>query len=244
MVRVVRAVSTILMVVVIALTAAAQDAPAPQTVQVQASDGLTLVGDYFVSLSEAEARPAVLLMHMYGSERGSWKPLIPALLETGYDVLAVDLRGHGETGGDEDWELAISDVQVWLDWLRGQPGVRAEAIATIGASVGSNLALVGCANDAQCVTAIALSPGLNFYDVQPEASVSEGLKDRSALLLATKADRESAEAVRQMVMTAQGEIGARIWVGENHGTNMLISPKMRNQVISMIVSWLDEHQPQ
>lgn len=242
MIHVIRVVS-VLMSLMMALTAAAQDAPAPQTVQVTASDGLALVGDYFVSPSEAEARPAVLLMHMYGSERGSWKPLIPALLEAGYHVLAVDLRGHGETGGDKDWELAVGDVQVWLDWLRAQSGVRAEAVSIMGASIGSNLALIGCANDAQCVTAMALSPGLNFYDVQPEASVSEGLKDRSALLLATQADTESAEAVRQMVMTAQGEIGARIWPGATHGTTMFSSPRMRNRLIPVIVSWLDEHQP-
>ncbi|MBL8153448.1 MAG: alpha/beta fold hydrolase [Anaerolineae bacterium] len=242
MVRLIRMLSVV-MIVVMAVTAAAQDAPAPQAVQVEASDGLALVGDYFVSPSDAEARPAVLLMHMYGSERGSWSPVIPALLEAGYDVLAVDLRGHGDTGGAEDWELAVGDVQVWLDWLRAQPGVRAEAVSTMGASVGSNLALVGCANDAQCVTAIALSPGLDFYGVKPETSVSERLRDRSALLLATQADTESAEAVRQMVMTAQGEIGARIWTGATHGTTMFTSPRMRNRLIPIIVGWLDEHQP-
>jgi pimeloyl-ACP methyl ester carboxylesterase len=243
MVRLIRALSVV-MIVAMAVMAAAQDAPMPQAVQVEASDRLTLVGDYYVSPSELGARPAVLLMHMYGSGRASWTPVIPALLEAGYDVLAVDLRGHGDTGGAEDWELAVGDVQVWLDWLRAQPGVRAEAVSTMGASVGSNLALIGCANDAQCVTAIALSPGLNFFGVQPETSVSEGLKDRSALLLATQADMESSEAVRQMVMTAQGEIGARIWPGATHGTDMFVSPKMRNRLIPIIVGWLDEHQPQ
>lgn len=216
--------------------------PEPQPLQATAADGLLLLGDFYPAA--AENAPAVLLMHQNGSSRASWQPLLPALIESGYAVLAVDLRGHGETGGDEDWDAATGDVQTWLDTLRAQPGVRADAIATIGASIGSNLALVGCANDEQCVTAVALSPGLDFFGVQPEAAVTEGLRARSALLVAAQGDRESAEAVRQMLANAQGDIAARLYAHGRHGTNMFpIRQRPDDPLAMLILDWLNEHQP-
>jgi dipeptidyl aminopeptidase/acylaminoacyl peptidase len=114
---------------------ATEEAVTPQAVEVEAADGLLLRGDYYAPA--AENAPAVLLLHQLGSSRVSWSPLIPALLDEGYTVLAVDLRGHGETGGTSDWTAAVSDVETWLDWLRAQPGVRADAVSIIGASIGS-----------------------------------------------------------------------------------------------------------
>ena len=82
---------------------------------------------------------------MYGGQRADWLPLIPALTNAGYRVIAVDLRGHGETGGSNDWQAAIGDVQTWLDWIEAQPSMNPDKIAIVGASIGANLALVGCA---------------------------------------------------------------------------------------------------
>src|SRR5690554_3771384 len=75
----------------------------PRIVQVQAEDGLTLIGDFYAAQAQDEAehpRPAVLLLHMLGSNRESWAPLMSALMDKNYHVLTVDLRGHGETGGE------------------------------------------------------------------------------------------------------------------------------------------------
>lgn len=40
--------------------------------------------------------PALVLIHGITESRHSWDPLVPALAES-YDVLAVDLRGHGDS---------------------------------------------------------------------------------------------------------------------------------------------------
>jgi pimeloyl-ACP methyl ester carboxylesterase len=223
----------------LSLTAAmAQDRPEPTPVEIPAADGLALKGDFYAAGSAESPAPAVLLMHMYGSQRLAWGPILPALIEGGYSVLNVDLRGFGETGGDEDWAAAEGDVQTWLDWLRAQDGIRPDAIATLGASVGSNLALVGCANDEACVTAIALSPGLDFYNVQPETAVVEGLRRRSALLVTSQGDGDSAEAVKQMVASARGEITAVFYNGSAHGTGLFSSARLRGQVTTAILDWL------
>lgn len=229
-----------LMLLTSTLSAQQPTIPAPLTVEIPANDGLMLVGDYY---AQAEAAPAVLLLHMLGSERGAWQPILADLVDAGYAVLAVDLRGHGDSGGAQDWALAETDIQAWLDWLREQDAVRADALAIVGASIGGNLALIGCANDAACVTAVALSPGLDYRGVAPENAVVEGLAERSALLVAAQGDGYSADSVKQMAAAAGGEIGLRLFSGSRHGTNFFLTEGMRARIVNVIIAWLDEHQP-
>jgi dienelactone hydrolase len=219
-----------------------QIVPEPQTVQVAATDGLKLVGDFYAAENtSSESKPAVLLLHIIGSNRHSWSLLIPSLLDAGYSVLTVDLRGFGDTGGDINWSAATTDIQTWLDWLRRQPQVSSNAISIIGGSIGANLALVGCANDADCVTAIALSPGLVYYSLKPDINQ---LNKRSALLIASQNDLYPADSVKQMVSSASGDIGARIYPGTAHGTHLFEgSDKVREGLIATIINWLDEHTP-
>ena len=218
----------------------AQDDPTFGTVSIPAGDDLMLVGDLYLPDTASETGdPAVLLLHMLGSQRNAYDPLIPDLVDAGYVVLNVDMRGHGETGGSQDWELAIDDVQVWLDWLREQETVDGSRIAIIGASIGSNVALMGCANDAECVGAIALSPGLDYRGVQPESAVVEGLSERAVLLVAAHGDRYSAESVEQMFTNATGDVSARIYRGSSHGTNLFRTDY--DSVSRLILSWLAEY---
>jgi len=217
---------------------AAQDIPTPETVTISASDDLELVGDFYTPAEVEDDAPAVLLLHMLRSRRSAYEPLIPYLLDAGYSVLNVDMRGHGETGGGQDWELAEEDVQRWLNWLRQQEGVADDQIAIIGASVGSNLALVGCANDEACVTAIALSPGLDYRGIEPESAVTEGLADRSALLIASHQDTFSADSVIVMFGDSTGNIAARLYDGRAHGTALFDNEL--DSISNTIVSWLDE----
>jgi pimeloyl-ACP methyl ester carboxylesterase len=55
------------------------------------SDGVRLVYD-----DEGDARPFVLL-HGYGCRRGHWEYQREALLSAGHRVVALDLRGHGDS---------------------------------------------------------------------------------------------------------------------------------------------------
>ena len=118
-----------------------------------------------------------------------------------------------------------------------------DAIAVIGGSIGSNLALVGCANDPDCTTAVALSPGLDYFGVTPETSVTEGLRKRSVLLVASQGDTYSADSVKQMLSSATGDVAARIYTGNRHGTNLLLGDTYESTT-TLILAWLDEHTPE
>jgi pimeloyl-ACP methyl ester carboxylesterase len=216
--------------------------PTPEVVKLTAADGLTLVGDFYL-VPEAEGeRPTVLLLHMLRSNRTSWLSFVPALIKSGYHVLAVDQRGHGQTGGDRDWAAAVEDANAWMNWLREQPSVKDDSISVIGASMGTVVALMSCANDEACVTAIALSPV--DFDLPIEEAVAEGLAERSALLISGQRDRGSADAVRTLTQAATGELGIYLFSGAAHGTDML-SPRnsIAAPVSHMILDWLDNHTP-
>lgn len=210
-----------------------------ETVTVNASDDLELVGDFYQPEDASETgNPAVLLFHMLGSNRHAYDPILPDLVDAGYVVLNVDMRGHGDTGGNQVWDLAIDDVQTWLDWLREQETVDDSRVAIMGASIGSNIALIGCAQDADCVGAIALSPGLDYFGVEPESAVMSGLAERAVLLVASHSDGYSAESVEQMFTNGRGDVSARIYRGAAHGTSLFRSNY--DSISQLILSWLAE----
>lgn len=78
------------------------------------SDGVRLVYD-----DEGHGRPFVLLPG-YGSERGHWEYQREALLSAGHRVVALDLRGHGESEKPEHGQTLArlgQDVREVLETL-------------------------------------------------------------------------------------------------------------------------------
>lgn len=210
-----------------------------QRAEAVADDGLTLMGDYY-PLPDA---PVVILLHQLYTDRRSWTPFVGMFLGSGYSVLAVDLRGFGETGGKIAWQKAVGDVQTWFNWLRQQPGVRGDAISVIGSSMGSNLALVGCANDPQCMTVIAISPGLNYYGILTRQVVTKNLSQRSALLVTSRRDVYSGGSVvklRDAVGKDSGVV-AQIYEGNAHGMELFTADG--DDLKPLIIDWLNDHLP-
>jgi predicted alpha/beta hydrolase len=73
--------------------------PAPsQLVTIPMADGLEVKGDFYPA-PEGEPAPAMLLLHQLNASGASWRPFALPLNERGYNVLAVDMRGQGITGG-------------------------------------------------------------------------------------------------------------------------------------------------
>lgn len=221
----------------VAMPATAQGDLGAEIVEIEAEDGLMLVGDWYASDEQA---PAVLLLHMLNSNRTAWEPLIPVLVnDYGFNVLNLDMRGHGETGGSRGWDLTEQDVQTVIDWMREQESVDAERIAIVGASIGSNLAIRGWANDEGVVTAVALSPGLDYRGVTTLEPVTESA-DRPLLLIASRADVVSAIAVIELFGATNGAVSVRLFEGGRHGTQLLSNDTLA-PTISLIGQWLAEH---
>jgi non-heme chloroperoxidase len=61
--------------------------------------GLTMItsDNVRIAYDDEGDGPAFVLLHGYGCRRGHWEYQREALLEAGYRVVAVDLRGHGDS---------------------------------------------------------------------------------------------------------------------------------------------------
>jgi dienelactone hydrolase len=131
----------------LALTCAAQAAPAPRIVDLKAPDGTLLKATYFAA---AKPGPGVLLLHACNQQRKAWDGLAGHLTAKGINVLTVDYRGYGESGGarfqklpqEEQNKLVRGtwpgDIDVAYEYLLAQPGVRHDRFGAGGASCGVN----------------------------------------------------------------------------------------------------------
>lgn len=111
-----------------------------QRVMVPSKDGTELRGTYIETVKGG--RKAVVLLHGLYQNRSMCVPYISMYQDMGYNVLLVDLRGHGESGGGHtDWGIHdVDDMNAWVDFLRSKnPSME---IGFHGISLGAAMALI------------------------------------------------------------------------------------------------------
>lgn len=207
-----------------------------QTITIAAEDNLLLVGDFYLVDPNA---PTLLLLHQLYTNRSMWDAFIRPFLGGGYNLLAVDLRGYGMTRGRINWDLAQDDTQSWMAWLRHEAGVRPDGISIIGSSMGANLALLGCADDELCRSAVAISPGWRYFGVGVSEAFGEGLAERPALLIYAERDRYPALGVPEMMKVATNPVDVIVYPGNLHGLDMMAD--VGNESLRSLIDWLNSN---
>lgn len=203
----------------------------PRPVEIKAQDGLALKGSFHASGNDKGR--AVLLLHGMNGNRGTWAGVVEPLLQAGISVLAVDMRGYGETGGSVDFGKNDDDASAWMSWLRKQPGIEADRVGLAGASMGADAGLSICGLDAKCATAVALSPNRSFERDQLDYS------GRGLLVLAANRDKTSFLSAQAIFVQSKGDVAVHIIEGNAHGMATLFDEDRSR--IPEIVSWLDYH---
>jgi dienelactone hydrolase len=208
----------------------------PEEVTVKAADGLSIAGTFYAG-SGPEPWPGVILLHMNGGQRQDWDAFSSQLAGEGYAVLAVDMRGHGQTGGRRDWDQAAGDLQRVWDYLAGRADVDESRTALIGASIGANMALVTAEANPAIQGVVMLSAGRDYFGVTTEdRMVAYG--ERPVLIVASEEDTEAAIAARTLSDLAQGPAKLEMYEGAGHGTRMFGPLPELGQ---LIIDWLDEY---
>lgn len=121
-----------------------------EQVSLTSEDGISLEAWY----RPPENGAAIILLHGAGASRESLRPYLSMLVHHGYGVLALDLRGHGASGGKTNrlgWQ-GTQDVGAAVDFLKGRSEI--QAIGGLGLSMGGE-ALLGAAADHPEILAIA-----------------------------------------------------------------------------------------
>lgn len=211
----------------------ASPAAAGRLVSFAASDGVSLSAMFY----EAGSRPgpAVLLVHMLGRSKDEWASLAERLQESGITALAVDLRGHGQSGGNgSELPAMVNDVRAALAWLGSRPNVQPGALAVIGASLGANLGALAAADNPQVRVLALVSPSLDYRGVRLDAAVMRKLADRAVWMAASAEDPYALRSVRELLAENTVHV-QRLSLVRGHGTGLLAADP---DLARALVDWL------
>jgi pimeloyl-ACP methyl ester carboxylesterase len=215
----------------------------PQAVSFNAADGMRIAADYYPRpAAEQTDAPMVILLHMYRSDRKAWGPLIDPLHQAGFAILALDLRGHGESATTETRDAVLSrDTEVFrkvqndlrgaYDWLAQQPHLDRARFALVGASVGCSIALQYAAKDRSVDAVVCLSPGLNYLGLDSAGDLRQ-VTGRKILMLATEDERDVPYTLQK------GSDGVQVHVykgAKAHGTDMFGAvPDIEKEIVAFL----------
>lgn len=141
-------------------------------VRIVASDGTPLVGSLLPG--PIAASPAVVLVHGFAAHRR--KPSYARLadrLAAHAHVLAIDLRGHGRSGGQTTFgDREALDVGAAVAWLRERGHRR---VVVVGASMGATSVLHALATGTRVEAAVVISAPATL-DEDPASEAMQRLK--------------------------------------------------------------------
>jgi alpha-beta hydrolase superfamily lysophospholipase len=216
------------------LHAALAASAAGRPVTLPAPDGVTLAGQLY----EAGARPApgVVLVHMLSRTRADWDEVAQQLEAAGITVLALDLRGHGASGGSAgSLSAMVPDVRAAVQWLSTRPTVRPDAIGLVGASLGANLTLLAAADQPLVRAVAAISPSLDYRGLRVSADVMKKLAGRGVWLAASSEDPFSLRTLKELTADESMARDQQLSSVAAHGTNLLTADK---DLTRALVDWL------
>jgi pimeloyl-ACP methyl ester carboxylesterase len=139
-----RRVVVVCCMALLALAGAGRAAAAtPTKVTISGADGTPLVGSLYTPATGTPPYPAIVLFHGIGGNRQDLD-FVAQRFVGNFVVLAVDARGHGDSGGfvSIDGPNEIADARAWYDYLAADsPEVDPRAIGAWGVSLGGGAVL-------------------------------------------------------------------------------------------------------
>ena len=132
-----------------------------EDVSIESADGAVLRGWYIRSRNGA----AVVLAHGIGGNRMAVLEQGAFLAQEGYGALLLDLRAHGESGGDAV-TFGGEDIRAAVEWLESQPDVGGK-IGAAGYSLGGLQALQAAAGMPRIAAVLADGAAPNVFADTP-----------------------------------------------------------------------------
>ena len=233
-------------------SSAAPDLILAERVHFTTADTFLIGATWYRPNRQAGPRPAVILLHMFNGDRTEWLTLmpdfIPRLVGNGYLVLAIDMRGHGESNtrnGRLRQLHALNlveinnmplDVEAALAWLRSRSNVDPERIAVIGADIGANVAFISAGLYDGIKTTVTLSPFLRTGQELLSTDTIPDFHPRSVLFLASFGDGYAFTSAEAMARKTRDPVRVEAYQGSAHGIFLLLDGGARDAVLG----WLRE----
>jgi len=208
----------------------------PEKVEFTTADGIKIHAIYVpAGASEADRQPlsdvpAVVLLHMYRSDKSSWQPLFAPFVRRGMALLAIDMRGHGQSVAGPDGEdlakLALSrdpklfrdmhrDAEAAVKWLTDH-GHAKKRIGLLGASVGCSVAIDAARRDPGLRVVGVLTPGTEYLGI-PTMKHVQDWGDRALLLASSEEEAPRGAEPIQKYLSRQEGSRVTLWRFPKHG---------------------------
>ena len=220
-----------------------------ETVVLRTEDKQKLRGTFYVPKSKKDRAPAALLVHSAGADRSEMKVLAELLQKRGFGVLAIDLRGHGESvnkeldwstmdeeGRERAWAYALRDIEAGAEWLRGRKDIHTSNLTVVGSGTGCTLAVRHAVNDENARAVVLISP----RSEQLGFNVLRDLRDLGGLPTLIVAEKESHDEARRMTEASHKSNGGDEYIEVCYlkckAEKMLTDKRMKSNV----GNWLRE----
>ena len=216
----------------------------PRDIDVRAADGTLLRATYY---SPGKPGPAVMLFHMCdGGRRTVWETLGRMLAERGIHAIAMDVRGHGDSGGPRESAMPLAErrrvtLEVWprdidqvFDSLVAQPGVDRTRIGAGGGSCGAGNAVRLASRHPEVKTLVLLAGGLMFAEeFLPKAPWMP------VLAVAAHDDGDAVTAMRRVVsFSTSPDSRLKEYARGGHGTDLF---RVDKELEPLIADWFVRH---
>ncbi|MGA1198758.1 MAG: alpha/beta hydrolase [Candidatus Latescibacterota bacterium] len=221
-------------------------------IEFSTSDGFLIRGTFFHDKSETTAKPVIILLHAFNRSHLDWFTFAPELVDNkDFVVLAIDLRGHGEsifqngvafpiqTFSSADLNSMPLDIEAAVAYLKTRPEADATRIGIVGADIGANLAYIGTGILTEIKAAVSISPqfrenltqgiltGDNLPNFQPH----------NILYIASFGDGYAYTSSQTMSERTQGNTRVLGLQGLAHGMDILTS----NETWTEVMNWLSSN---
>ena len=228
----------------------------PQEISFQTTDSIKIFGDLYVSDKNA---PIILLFHQGGANaRSEYGPIIPRLLEKGYNILATDQRRGGQYFGNYNRTLAnvptysygdpytycdaYSNLEAALDYVLSN-GFTGKKLLW-GSSYSATLAIILAHERNQDVDAVlAFSPAAG----EPMEGCNPGpyIEKLTVPLLLMRPAREMQSENAQRHMELAKKQNHQTYIAEHgvHGSSMLVESRTKHpmeEAWQVVTGFLEE----
>lgn len=120
-------------------------------------DDVRLAANLYLPQGDEVWWPGIVVCHGFGSNKDHHAVFGERAAAAGFAALIVDLRGHGESGGEVDANL-FNDVAAAFHYLQSRPEVNPMSVGIRGSSMGGWLAIHTAAHLKEIAPVVAYCP--------------------------------------------------------------------------------------
>ena len=213
-------------------------------------DNYILVGDLYIA-DKVSTKPLVILLHSFSLNSSVWVDTAQNLRAKGYNVLAMDIRGHGRSVYNEDmklksrfkfsqkeWAKLPTDVLQSIDYIKTHyTKINCKDLIIVGADIGASAGiLAGEKTNPQPKKFVLISPQLNFKGLYLPVKTAN-LINSDFLILVSSADKTSIENTEKLTRFIQKTPQVKYYPLGGAGNQLLkVNSNAKEDIINFIIN--------